>query len=318
MNEFSKIFKKVNGFSVIKNYIKARVLSVAILQALILGTSRKALEILRLATQLKIQLKLKKKYDYVLKECEKKQYDTLDKKRSNKVWICWLQGIDNAPVLVQRCFESLNKNLKDKDIILITLENYKQYVDFPEHIIEKWNKGIITNTHFSDLLRLELLINYGGTWIDATVLCTGENIPSYILDSDLFFYQVLKPGRDGHALTISSWLITSCTNNKVLLLTRELLYEYWKKEKFMKDYFLLHMFMSIVLERYPEEYNKVFKMCNSIPHILLLQIYESYDYKKYEQIKQMTPLHKLSYKGNKDDMEKKGTFFDVIINKKNI
>lgn len=317
MNEFSKIFKKVNGFSVIKNYIKARVLSVAILQILILGTSKKALEILRLSTQLKVQLKLKKKYDYVLKECEKK-YNTLDKKRSNKVWVCWLQGIDNAPVLVQRCFESLNKNLKDKDIILITLENYKQYVDFPQHIIEKWHKGIITNTHFSDLLRLELLINHGGTWIDATVLCTGENIPSYILDSDLFFYQVLKPGRDGHSLTISSWLITACTNNKVLLLTRELLYEYWKKEKFMKDYFLLHMFMSIVLERYPEEYNKVFKMCNSIPHILLLQIYEPYDCKKYEQIKQMTPLHKLSYKGNKTDMEKKDTFFDVIINKKNI
>ena len=34
------------------------------------------------------------------------------------------------------------------------------------------DSGQITKTHLSDLLRLELLIRYGGTWIDATVFCT--------------------------------------------------------------------------------------------------------------------------------------------------
>lgn len=315
MNEFKKIFKKVNGFSVIKNYIKARVLSLAIIQVLVLGTSKKALEILRLSTQFKVQLKLKKKYDYILKECDKKEYNDLEQKRSNKVWVCWLQGIENAPLLVQKCFESLNKNLIDKEIIVITDENYTQYVKFPKHIIEKWQDGTITNTHFSDLLRLELLINHGGTWIDATVLCTGSNIPSYILDSDLFFYQILKPGLDGHSLMISSWLITSCTNNKVLLVTRELLYEYWKKEKSMKDYFLLHMFMSIVLERYPEEYNKVFKMCNSIPHILLLSLFNKYDESYYSEIKKLSNFHKLNYKRKEEEFNMKNTYYDILIKK---
>ena len=38
--------------------------------------------------------------------------------------------------------------------------------------MEKHKNNIIDNTHFSDLLRLELLIKYGGTWIDASVLIT--------------------------------------------------------------------------------------------------------------------------------------------------
>ena len=41
--------------------------------------------------------------------------------------------------------------------------------------MEKWEKGRIPAAMFSDLLRVELLIKYGGTWIDSTVLCTGVN-----------------------------------------------------------------------------------------------------------------------------------------------
>ena len=99
----------------------------------------------------------------------------------------------------------------------------------------------------TDLLRLELLITYGGLWLDATVLCTGT-APEYFFDSDLFFFQTLKPGRDGHASYISSWLMEAKTNNKILMATRELCYEYWKTNNTMWDYFLLHDFMSIVLE----------------------------------------------------------------------
>ena len=42
------------------------------------------------------------------------------------------------------------------------------------------------------------------------------------------------------------------TNNKILMATRELCYEYWKTNNTMLDYFLLHDFMSIVLEKYEE------------------------------------------------------------------
>lgn len=77
----------------------------------------------------------------------------------------------------------------------------------------------------TDLLRLKLLINYGGLWLDATVLCTGK-ASDYFFSSDLFFFQCLKHGRDGHASYISSWFMSAKTNNKILIAIRELCYEY--------------------------------------------------------------------------------------------
>ncbi|RAZ02631.1 capsular biosynthesis protein, partial [Klebsiella oxytoca] len=69
-------------------------------------------------------------------------------------------GMDRAPHLVRACYRSLRENLPDKEIILITSENMSDYVTFPDYIIEKWEKGQITHTHMTDLLRLELLIQY--------------------------------------------------------------------------------------------------------------------------------------------------------------
>ena len=114
---------------------------------------------------------------------------------------------------------------------------WKNTFNFPDYILEKWKKGQITNTHMTDLLRLELLIKYGGMWLDATVYCSSPNIPDYFFDSELFFYQCLKPGRDGHATYMSSWLISAKTNNRLLMVTREVCYEYWKRNSSMMDYF---------------------------------------------------------------------------------
>lgn len=47
--------------------------------------------------------------------------------------------------------------------------NWRDYVELPEYIIQRWDKKQISPAHFTDLLRLQLLIKYGGTWIDATV-----------------------------------------------------------------------------------------------------------------------------------------------------
>lgn len=317
MSEFNKIYNKVGGTSILKQYKRAGVLGFALFEAIILGFSRKSLEILRLAVNNRILSKLRKRYKGFVEE-----YKVLNgyknsvshRKQSNKIWVCWLQEIENAPLVVQRCFESLNKYLADREIIVITDENYSKYVDFPSYIAEKFKSGVITRTHFSDLLRLELLIKYGGTWIDATVLCTGGNIPEYILNNDLFVYQILKPGCDGHSTAISSWLMTSCTNNPILLLTRELLYEYWKKNNTMIDYFLLHDFFQIAIEAYPEEWKKVVQFSNEIPHILQLGLFDKFDEKRYSYIKDMTCFHKLSYKFDKKLFQKKNTFYDVIIN----
>lgn len=77
---------------------------------------------------------------------------------NDTIWFCWLQGIEEAPLLVKRCLESLRKNIPDKKIIVIDGNNLGEYVNMPDYITDKWQRGIIGNAHFSDLLRLELLI----------------------------------------------------------------------------------------------------------------------------------------------------------------
>lgn len=105
---------------------------------------------------------LKKKY---LKKCtQERPWEDKEKVfNSNKVWFMWLQGLDNAPPIIKSCYQSLKTNLPDKEIILIEENNLNDYVHLPDYIEEKYKKGIISRTHFSDLVRLELLINGGGT-----------------------------------------------------------------------------------------------------------------------------------------------------------
>lgn len=320
MGDLKNILQKQGGFHLIQNYIKSGVFFLACIQLILLGKSKKALEILRLIIQLKLKMKFEKKYKKFIVEF-KKNHDLskLNHEHSDIIWFCWLQGIDNAPKLVQTCFYSLKKHIKDRKIILLTIDNYKDYVTFPDYIQEKINKGIISKTHMSDLLRLELLIKYGGTWIDSTVYCTGGDIPDYIFDSDLFLFQCLKPGLDGHVISISSWFITSYTNHPILLMTRDLLYSYWAKYNYVKEYFIFHLFFQLAIEAYPDEWKSVIPYSNSIPHILLLRLFEKYNEEVWNEITRISPFHKLTYKFEKTynahaEFEMENTYYKKIVN----
>lgn len=307
-------FKKQGGIKLLKQYWQGGALFTGIGQFLLLGKSRTALEILRLSTTLKTKQKLEKKYKWKLEEFDK-TYIEKEHKASDTIWICWFQGMDNAPDLVKKCYQSVVENNPDKKVIVITEKNISDYVTFPEYIVTKWKHGVITHTHMTDLLRLELLITYGGLWLDATVLCTGT-APEYFFGSDLFFFQTLKPGRDGHASYISSWLMEAKTNNKILMATRELCYEYWKTNNTMWDYFLLHDFMSIVLEKYEEDWKKIIPRDNATPHILLLRLFDKYDEKTWAVIKSQTQFHKLTYKFGEEKQKEQGTYYRVLLGEK--
>lgn len=317
MGEFREIFKKVNGSKVLKEYAQSHVLFHALALTAIEGTSKKSLEIVRESVSNKVVNSLRKQYAPFIAEFKKGDADRakLPHEHSNKVWVCWLQGMEKAPDIVKKCYQSLLDNLDGKEIVLLTNENYKDWVSFPNHIQEKIDNGTITRTHMTDFLRLELLEHYGGTWIDATVFCSGKNIPGYIWDSDFFIYQIMKPGLDAHAQRTSSWLITACTNHPMILLVKELLYEYWRTHKKLVDYFLIHDFMELAIEAYPEEWSKVIPVSSSIPHILLLRLEEKYNERVWKAVKEMTPFHKLSWKFSEKQLaalNRQGTFYSII------
>jgi len=312
--DIKSVFKKQGGVQLIKQYFFNGTLITAICEFVLLGKSRTSLEILRLSTQVKIKNKLQNQCKKEIEYFNSNYDNSLKHVSSNKVWVCWFQGIANAPDLVQKCYQSLKDNLTERDIVLITSDNMFEYVDFPDYIIHLWHQGIITNTYMTDLLRLELLINYGGMWVDATVLCTEkeQNIPKYFFESDLFMFQCLKPGRDGHTHMGSSWLLSAKTNNKILMGVRYLSYEYWKTHKRMDDYFLFHIFMTCMLESNEKEWKQIIPRDNATPHILLLRLFDQYDVEMWNVIKAQTPFHKLTYKFNDEEKEKDGTYYKKL------
>lgn len=311
MNEFKKIFTKVKGFKVLHNYAKAHVLFYSLFMFLMIGKSRKKLEILRNLIQNKILSRLRKKYKKDVKAFIEMHRFNSDHNDSNIVWVCWLQGIESAPSIVRACFESIKRNIKNKKVILITKDNYSKWINFPDYILLKYSEGKISNTHFSDLIRLELLNNYGGTWIDSTMLCTTEKIPTYMLESNLFIFQTLKPGLDGNPLRVSTCFIHAKSHQRILELTEFLLLKYWKKNNSLIDYFLIHDFLEIAIETFPDDWDNVYPVSNEEPHILLLRFEKKYDDQFWMDMSRSIPFHKLSYK--KKTPDENDTYYGRVV-----
>ncbi|MBC6719334.1 capsular polysaccharide synthesis protein [Treponema sp. Marseille-Q4130] len=228
--------------------------------------------------------------------------------QNNIIWWCWLQGIENAPPLCKCCLKSLHKNMPNNKIIIITYKNIYDYVDFPEYIKEKYRKGVISDTHFSDLLRLQLLITYGGTWIDATVFCT--KYPEYAFNVPLFVFQTRE--RNDPGIAAQNWFIHSEKNNPILTLTRDYLFDYWKSHNFLLHYFVFYFFFKLATERYPKNWKAVPWFPDLPPHILQRELSTPYSETRFNQIQRMSDIHKLSYKlSEKKSAEK--TFFDHIM-----
>lgn len=227
---------------------------------------------------------------------------------SDIVWWCWLQGEENAPPIVQACLASLRKHLSGKKIIVLTEENLWDYAQFPEYIVTKYRKGIISKAHFSDLLRLQLLAERGGTWIDSTVLCTG--FPGYLFNTPLFAFK--EKERGDPAIAASNWLLAAEKNNPVIRLTRDLLFLYWKKNTTTYHYFIFHFFFTMAAEKYREEWDAVPFFSNLPPHILQRELFAPYTEERFRQICRMSDIHKLTHKYDKE-RNTQGTFLAHIL-----
>jgi hypothetical protein len=239
----------------------------------------------------------------------------LESKESNIIWFCWLQGIENAPPIVQAAYASIQREFCSNgawQIIVITEKNMFDYVSLPEYILQKYNKGIINKTKLSNMIRLELLIKYGGLWIDSTVYVTGHTMLERIKHSDL-----CMPSKwiffSGEIMSHDNWFIYSKSNNKLLLLIRELHFAYWKKYDYLIDYFIFHIFFAMVQEYYRDESKKMPYLCVHTCEYLSNILFEQYNQEQFEMIKNQTDFHKLSYKYAKENFEKQGTYYKQIL-----
>ena len=225
----------------------------------------------------------------------------------NKIWVCWLQGVGNAPYIVKRCVESIKAHAGDQEVILITSQNLNEYIRLPEYVIRKWRDKIISNTHFSDMIRIHLLNEYGGIWIDSTVLLTGS-IPKYIKKAELFFFQGPEIGK----VVASNWFIAAKPHNEIIFLVKELLDEYWKKENSLCSYSIFHLFLTMAIRSTPEReamWQQVTYSYAELSQMLQNELFNPYRPEVLERITEWTTVHKLSYKPPRENFEKEGTLY---------
>lgn len=257
------------------------------------------------------------KKEYLEKVTRNRVWENLNKKdNKDQVWICWFQGLEAAPELVKICVDSVKKHLPNKKITIITEENYSDYVTMPEHILKKKEAGIISYTYFSDLVRLELLTNYGGYWIDSTVLLTGNKFFDYVDKLDFFAYSFYYFGFNPEIMTINNWFMKARTNENILYLTKELLYAYWKDYDRDLNYFINMLFMTMAVDFYKEEFQKMPIVSQVNAHVLASYMGEEFNELKWELLKSMTDVHKLSNKFGDKETSGENTFYKQLMARK--
>ena len=264
------------------------------------------------------KLKFVKTLDYLEKYSyafdNRLEFDVLDN-LDCPIWQMWLQGEDGMPPLVRVCHNSVKKFCSDRNIILLTQDNIKNYVKLPKYIIEKYNKGIISKTHLSDIIRLILLYQHGGFWIDSTVYLT-NCIPLNIQKSDFFVfktvnglivdkdvsldkYKLISNYLNKEAHLASNWFVKAKAGNKIIENVLKMLLEYWKNENKLINYFIFHYIFTIAIlknDNFKEEYINMPSYSNINVHLLQKCLFEKYDKNLFNLVKSMSDIHKLTYK----------------------
>ena len=253
-----------------------------------------------------------------IEQVEKNYIKLPKKEKKYRIWQYWDAGLENAPDIVKTCMASVDKYKGDIQRVILTKDNIKDYIDIPNYLYEMRNKGIIKPAHFADIIRTYLLVEYGGCWIDATVYLT-EQLPKYIQDSELFVLQYDEI-KDYDGLNMANYFISSNGNSVILRKMKDFLNLYWLINDFKFNYFFyLHAFTMFTKSsdenKYEWELMKKLSYINA--QVMQDKLLDPFNQEEFEKLKQLSPIHKLTYKMNilskKKNINIKGTLLEHII-----
>ena len=227
----------------------------------------------------------------------------------NPIWIYWNKGIEDAPLIVQKCYESVCRH-SNQTIVLLSDLNLADYIHLPEYIEKKKATGQIPMAGYADLVRFALLEHYGGTWIDSTVFLT-EPIPKEISNSDFFAVRNSLLLVENPVL-YPAWLLHAKKENKTIREIRNVAFAYWLKNEHVIEYLLPNLIITLVVQSNPEVEQAIPYMNSDYSEYLVKVLAENYSEEKWNWIKKLTGIHKLTYK-LENEIDKNSTFYRHII-----
>lgn len=234
------------------------------------------------------------------------------------IWVFWAQGEENMPELVRACYKNLCKH-NGATVKLLTMDNVGEYVNIPQCVFEKLKKGIVSYTHFSDILRISLLAKYGGVWVDSTCW-VAQGIPTYI--KNMSFCSCKTNGVNLPSLWSNSrwcsWSLGSNNRANILFMfVRDMLLEHARVSNCWIDYLLLDYLLFFAYN----EFDGCRKMIDDVPENNVKRnelwgvMNQKYDENRYKEITKDTWLFKLSYKTelNEKTVDGEDTFYGKMI-----
>ena len=260
---------------------------------------------------------IKLNFDSVLNKYKDAVYPESQSFDNRMIWVCWLQGEANMPDIVRTCYNSVKANADGREVVLITSDNVEKYISIPKFIKDKVNNGKMSRTHLADYIRISLLNNYGGLWIDATVLVTDK----INIDCKLPFFSIKQKPDSIHFVSQYRWAvwILGCSPQigKILFDCLENLFkDYLKKHSFFIDFFLFDYFLAVMYDEIPLVKQIVDKCPYNNPNAYELGalLNKEFNEDAFLQLKKNNTFHKLSWKQpyfmhTADD---KPTFYSVI------
>lgn len=236
------------------------------------------------------------------------------------IWQCWWQGEEYLDGITKICVNSVSRHANGHEIVIITKRNYSDYVKISPSILEKVNDNTISLTCFSDYLRMCLLYQNGGLWIDTTVLIT-QDIPSYCFCDQV--YSTKSRATDNTYASEyrwASWFFGGDKGNILFAFFCKMFDVYWAHETKLINYYLVDYIIAIGYDNVPE----IRKLIDAIPHTnphkhdLCSLLNTPYDENKkyFDILSSETYIHKLSRKITLHEKTSQGepTIYKMIAN----
>lgn len=210
-----------------------------------------------------IQRYLKHYFKDLIAEYKEKQnsWNMLSADEKAPIWILWWQGMDNAPEIIKLCTKSKIKYADRREVIVVTQQNYNQYIDIPQEILDKVAIGKISITHLSDIIRVSILAEHGGLWLDASIFCVGE-FPEYVLHS--YFFTCKCNDSDIENISKNRWTtyaLGGAAHNLIFSFIRDAFFLYCQEHTRFIDYFMFDHIIAIAYD----ELEKVRELIDCVP-----------------------------------------------------
>lgn len=141
------------------------------------------------------------------------------------IWAYWHQGEDEAPFLVKQCLNSWRRLNPEWTLTVLDNASADRMVD----VADFKTRADIGLQAFSDILRVALLSDKGGVWIDATLYCVSP-LNDWLLpriDDDFFAFASKRKDR-----LMTTWFLYGTGDSLILKAWKDAIYDYWNTHRF--------------------------------------------------------------------------------------